>query len=61
MKRSEMVKILRDSFIYHMNPTGPAETDEEMYSNILMDLENAGMHPPVVTYDNYRIMEWEKE
>ena len=41
-----MVKILQSSFLYWMNvpehvpfPT----TDEEMYSNILKDLENAGM------------------
>lgn len=43
MKRSEMIAILQKSFIYHMNPDGPAETDEEMYSNILHDLEVVGM------------------
>lgn len=62
MKRSEMLKILQDSFIYHMNPAGPAETDEEMYSNILADLERAGMIPPISHFDlGLEHNEWESE
>lgn len=45
MKRSEMVQFLRDSFIAHMNGEC-CKTDDEMYSSILGDLENAGMLPP---------------
>lgn len=46
MKRSEMVKVLRDSFVKHMNPNGPANNDYLMYSFILRDLEVAGILPP---------------
>lgn len=45
MKRSQMVEILRNSFIEHMHST-EHNTDEEMYSAILKDLEKAGMLPP---------------
>lgn len=47
MKRSEMVEILRSSFIEHMNCSeNCCKNDEEMYSSILKDLENTGMLPP---------------
>lgn len=49
MKRSEMVKVLQDSFLYHMNNSPPDEmfdTDEKMYDRILLDLEVKGMKPP---------------
>ena len=50
MKRSEMLKIIQDSFNYHMNPPGPtADTDEEMWNRILKDIENVGMLPPIRT------------
>lgn len=66
MKRSEMLKILQTAVVYHMNPTGPAETDEEMYSNILSDLERAGMLPPTSDKEleglpSYYKYEWESE
>ena len=46
MKRSEMVEILRNSFINNMN-SEDVDSDEMMYSNILQDLEDAGMEPPI--------------
>lgn len=66
MKRSEMLKVLRDSFLYQMNVES-VTTDDEMYSNILKDLEDAGMIPPrhkdyIDTLDRHpRSYEWEHE
>lgn len=51
MKRSQMLKILRESFIFHTNNPFGAESDDEMYSNILFDLEKAGMKPPKSVLD----------
>jgi hypothetical protein len=45
MKRSDMIKILRDSFLEHMN-CQCCSTDEELYSKVLQILEKAGMLPP---------------
>jgi hypothetical protein len=47
MKRSEMVKILADSFWKHMN-CDCCETDEIMYDTILKELEEKGMLPPPI-------------
>ena len=47
MKRSEMLKLLKESFTKHMHQIDcTCETDAEMYEHILTDLENAGMLPP---------------
>jgi len=46
MKRSEMVNILRNSVLHHMNCQDCCKTDEEMYSMILEEIEEAGMTPP---------------
>lgn len=68
MKRSSMVKILEDAFWVRMNDRHLL-TDEEMYSAILKDLEEAGMHPPKIQTDIYLrsecdfmwVNEWEPE
>lgn len=68
MKRSLMVQKLTDSFWRHMNSLD-ITTDEEMYSAILQDLEDAGMAPPEIETDIwsrtdcefYRVHEWENE
>lgn len=46
MKRSQMLEILRESFLNHMN-CQCCTTDEEIYSKVLKELEDAGMIPPV--------------
>lgn len=51
MKRYRMVEVLRESFIKHMN-SHDVRTDDEMYSLILQDLEDAGMLPPTYRYWN---------
>lgn len=45
MKRSEMIQILKQATIQHMNCCC-CTTDDEMYSKILYILEGAGMIPP---------------
>ncbi len=50
MKRSKMLEILRESFIRNMNSEDVVD-DDQMYSNILYDLEDAGMKPP--RWDNH--------
>lgn len=70
MKRSQMLEILRNSFVEHMN-SYEINTDEEMYSAILADLEKNGMMPPTTTKQdpghfpgddfNYQINEWDEE
>jgi hypothetical protein len=49
MKRSHAIKTLRNSFIYWANclkEDAVIQNDEEMYSNILKDMEEAGLMPP---------------
>lgn len=47
MRRSEMIKILQNSFLEHMNCSYDCcSTDNELYSKILIDLEKHGMLPP---------------
>lgn len=46
MKRSEMVKLLQHFFYKHANDCTCCNNDNDMYSNILTDLENSGMLPP---------------
>lgn len=46
MKRSTMIKILKASFNYHLSNAEPSQSENEIYSNILTDLESAGMMPP---------------
>jgi hypothetical protein len=52
-----MVTQLRESFIKHMECTC-CTTDEEMYSEILAELEAAGMRPPA---DPWFDGKWEPE
>jgi len=76
MRRSEMVELLQETFLRHMNCTEDCcGTDEKMYSNILRELEDAGMMPPKVigkydmvptvtptgNHDFSWIREWEPE
>lgn len=63
MKRSEMLKILNNSFWFHMN-CDCCYSDELMYSAILKDLENAGMLPPTdtkVLYGTIFEPKWDSE
>ena len=46
MKRSEMIKILQESILNHMNCHGCCRSDSEMYHKILKSLEDSGMLPP---------------
>ncbi len=56
MKRSDMIEVLRNSFIHWMNypETDGPQNDTEMYSNILKDLEEAGMAPPSIKASEFR-------
>lgn len=47
MKRSEMINILRNAFIEHMNCVDCCKDDDMMYSKILQKLEDSGMVPPI--------------
>lgn len=49
MKRNDMIKILKDSFHYHME-CQCCFTDHVMYSRILKELEQSGMQPPKVKW-----------
>lgn len=73
MKRSEMLKTLKESFTKHMHQIDcTCETDAEMYEHILTDIETAGMLPPTITsmlnqYNRqegtygFEVNEWEDE
>lgn len=50
MKRMDMVVLLQMSFIKHMNDQDIVD-DQQMYSMVLMDLEDAGIRPPL--WDNF--------
>lgn len=49
MRRSQMIEVLRSSFIKHMSSVDCCASNEVMYSHVLRDLEEAGMKPPVVS------------
>lgn len=62
MKRSTMVQLLRDSILNHMNCQDCCETDEDLYSRVLEEIENSGMLPPSYKdFDYGYISEWESE
>lgn len=64
MKRSTMVKILKASFNYHLSNAVPEQSENEIYSNILTDLESAGMMPPesLLTRDSDEFTcQWQEE
>jgi len=70
MKRSDMIKILADSYWKYMNSSDPeVDTDLKLHSRVLQDLEDAGMLQPGFDsglYDrtnceNYFINDWEQE
>ncbi len=47
MKRSQMIEILRESVFNHMNCEPECcQTDEDLYSKVLTELEDSGMLPP---------------
>jgi len=73
MKRYEAVELLRNSILTHMNcEASCCNTDDEMYSNILRDMEKAGMRAPTlpedmcqailhIYYAGYSLNIWEEE
>ena len=66
MKRSEMIKIIRDSLYKHITiDWNDISDDDDSIGALLKDLEDAGMIPPEVyvscgPFERYE-HEWEKE
>lgn len=62
MKRSDMLKILRNAFIEHMN-CSCCDTEDQMYSKILLILEQQGMMPPVTMLSHLKVLDssWDPE
>lgn len=54
MKRSEMLRVLEKSFLHWMNHPEESLNDKEIYSNILNDLEEAGMAAPPIKALEFR-------
>jgi hypothetical protein len=71
MKRDEMVEILKQSVLKHMN-CECCYNDFMMYSSILKELEDAGLKPPklsqdkcqalmAVYYGGYTFNQWDED
>lgn len=64
MRRSQMVEILREAVFNHMNCDADCcQTDEELYSKVLKELEDAGMLPPRTVLSHLKVEDnaWDPE
>lgn len=60
MKRSKMIELLKNSFNTHMNSDDSID-DDEIFSRVLGDLEDAGMYPPDTYQEGHEVTMWDSE